>query len=113
MYDNSILYTDYVLSEIIARLKNKNAILFYTSDHGESLGENGAYGHGGDNIPEQMTVPFFIWTSDAFNKNNPQMWQKILANDKKEINYKYLFHSVLDCSGIKSDIIDSNLSLCR
>lgn len=114
MYDNSILYTDHVLSEIIGRLKNENAILFYISDHGESLGENGIYGHGGENnITEQMTVPFLVWTSDKFNVNNPGMVDNLSKKNKKEINYKYLFHSILDCSNIDSDIIDHNFSLCR
>ncbi len=113
MYDNTILYTDHILSEIITMLKNKNAIVFYTSDHGESLGENEVYGHGGNNIPEQITVPFFIWTSDSFNNNNPQIQQKISANDRREIDYRYLFHSILDCAGIKSMAINLDLSLCR
>jgi glucan phosphoethanolaminetransferase (alkaline phosphatase superfamily) len=113
MYDNSIVYTDHILSEIISRLKHKNAILFYTSDHGESLGENGVYGHGGDNIKEQMEVPFFVWASDSFNNQNPELSHNLLKNNKKAINYKYLFHSILDCSNIKSDVIDHSLSLCK
>ena len=41
-YDNSILYTDYVISSFINQLKKQNAIsyLYYISDHGESLGES-------------------------------------------------------------------------
>ena len=49
-YDNSILYTDFVLSEIIEKLKTYqdkyNVAMLYVSDHGESLGENGIYLHG-------------------------------------------------------------------
>jgi lipid A ethanolaminephosphotransferase len=49
-YDNTIVYTDFVLSQIIDRLKSHSAdidaFLFYASDHGESLGENGLYLHG-------------------------------------------------------------------
>lgn len=33
-YDNSILYTDYILSELIAKLEPYNADLLYFSDHG-------------------------------------------------------------------------------
>jgi glucan phosphoethanolaminetransferase (alkaline phosphatase superfamily) len=113
MYDNTILYTDHIISKIIESLKDKNAILFYTSDHGESLGENGVYGHGGQDIPEQMTVPFFVWTSDVFGNYSLEAQRKILTNEAKEINYRYLFHSILDCAGIKSQIIDPALSLCR
>lgn len=41
-YDNTLLYTDYLLSEIIKLLKEKKdyeSSLIYLSDHGESLGE--------------------------------------------------------------------------
>jgi len=45
-YDNTILYTDHVVSTLINYLKNKlnenSTFLFYASDHGESLGENDA-----------------------------------------------------------------------
>ena len=49
-YDNSILYTDFFLSEVIKVLKRNEqkfeSAMFYVSDHGESLGENGLYLHG-------------------------------------------------------------------
>jgi glucan phosphoethanolaminetransferase (alkaline phosphatase superfamily) len=113
MYDNSILYTDNFITSVIDRLRDRNAILFYTSDHGESLGENGVFGHGGDEIDEQMNVPFFVWTSNKFNSANPELYKNLSKNNNKEINYKFLFHSILDCSNIKGDIIDKNFSLCK
>jgi len=49
-YDNTILYTDYVLDRIIGFLKAQteqtNTAMIYVSDHGESLGENNMYLHG-------------------------------------------------------------------
>lgn len=53
-YDNAILYTDYFLSKTIELLENNEnyfeASMFYVSDHGESLGENGIYLHGLPNM---------------------------------------------------------------
>src|SRR6202008_4924655 len=40
-YDNSILYTDYFLHEVIERLTARHALMLYVSDHGESLGDEG------------------------------------------------------------------------
>lgn len=72
-YDNTIAYTDFVLSKIINQLdrladkENIETSLLYISDHGESLGESGAYLHG---LPyafapkEQTHVPMIYW-SDA------------------------------------------------
>jgi glucan phosphoethanolaminetransferase (alkaline phosphatase superfamily) len=110
-YDNSILYADHVLGEIIAKLKDRNAFLIYVSDHAESLGENGFYGHGSSEIPpEQKIVPLIAWFSDKYLANNPNLGYiphgKILSHDN-------IFHSILDCANIGSQIIDKTLSICH
>ncbi|HEG0589829.1 TPA: phosphoethanolamine--lipid A transferase [Campylobacter coli] len=69
-YDNTLLYTDYLLSEIIKLLKEKKdyeSSLIYLSDHGESLGENGIYLHGMPYAiaPSYQThIPVIFWSSD-------------------------------------------------
>ena len=81
-YDNTILYTDYLISEFIAELE-KNEIfegsLIYISDHGESLGENGIYLHG---LPyaiapdEQTHVPLMFYSKNSrFAKSIFQTYQ--------------------------------------
>ncbi|MCK5666161.1 MAG: phosphoethanolamine--lipid A transferase, partial [Thiotrichaceae bacterium] len=67
-YDNAILYTDYFLSKTIKLLKRNDAAfetaMFYVSDHGESLGENGLYLHGLPNFiapDSQRHVPAIIF----------------------------------------------------
>lgn len=48
-YDNSVFYTDVVLTKIYDYLKQnskKKTYFIYVSDHGELLGENGKFGHG-------------------------------------------------------------------
>lgn len=72
-YDNTILYTDFFISQAIQKLEKLtdqyNVALMYISDHGESLGENGVYLHG---MPysfapkEQTHVPMMMWMSDDF-----------------------------------------------
>ncbi|WP_229423914.1 phosphoethanolamine transferase, partial [Massilia frigida] len=75
-YDNTILYTDYVLSKTIDMLSQASlndgvdTSFVYFSDHGESLGENNMYLHGAPYImspPEQRHVPFMLWMSDGFS----------------------------------------------
>jgi lipid A ethanolaminephosphotransferase len=71
-YDNTILYTDYFLSEVIALLKRNTpsfeTSMLYVSDHGESLGENGLYLHG---LPfmfapqEQTKVAVVLWVGES------------------------------------------------
>jgi len=111
-YDNSILYTDFFLYNVISLLKDKNSFLIYVSDHAESLGEDGYYGHGGPMIKEQTTVPFIVWVSDEFKAKHPELVNSIASHVGNEISHDYVFHSMLDCAGINSKAIDHNLSLC-
>ncbi len=111
-YDNTILYTDFFLYSVISLLENNNAFLIYVSDHAESLGENGYYGHGGPLIKEQTTIPFIVWLSDKFKSKHPDLLDSIKSHMETEINHDYVFHSILDCVGVDSPIIDKNLSLC-
>jgi lipid A ethanolaminephosphotransferase len=73
-YDNTIAYTDYVLSRTIASLLARPDLataLVYVSDHGESLGEGGIYLHGWPYMvapKEQTTVPFLAWLSPSFQR---------------------------------------------
>lgn len=104
-YDNTILYTDYLLHSIIEILRSvecRSSMLFI-SDHGESLGENGLYMHG---MPmsvapkEQYEIPFVVWSSD----NSP-----IKSIDEAE--QYHIFHSVLDFLSIESPIYDEEYSI--
>lgn len=113
-YDNTILYTDWFISEVIKKFENKNAIIFYVSDHGQSLGENGIYTHGRpiETAPrEQRYATMFVWFSDIFlTKNRKKM---LTAKNKKNINHDYLFHSILNCSNIETKAVNKKLSICR
>jgi glucan phosphoethanolaminetransferase (alkaline phosphatase superfamily) len=112
-YDNSILYTDYILSEIISKLKDKNAFLIFASDHGESLGEGGIYAHGSHMNSEQLTIPFIFWVSDKFISTHHDIIDLLNKRKGSEVSHDYIFHSALDCAGIKSEVINPELSLCR
>ncbi len=73
-YDNTIAYTDFVLSKIMENLtnlpKNISSSMLFVSDHGESLGEHGVYLHG---FPyafapkEQVHVPLLFWSTTYQN----------------------------------------------
>ena len=74
-YDNTIRYVDGFIERVIARLareKDWKSSVFYVSDHGESLGENGIYLH---STPysvapaEQTRVPMMLWLSDAWRQD--------------------------------------------
>jgi lipid A ethanolaminephosphotransferase len=106
-YDNAVLYTDYFLSKVINFLKpysqNFETSMFYISDHGESLGENGLYLHG---------MPYFI-APDAQKHVASVMW---LGNGKKEnIEKPYsqdnLFHTLLGFYGVKTSVYKEDMDI--
>jgi KDO II ethanolaminephosphotransferase len=116
-FDNTVLYTDYFLNEIIKTVDKSNAILFYISDHGSFLGEGGIYANGsGDNVDDEAhNVPMFIYFSEKLqkNKNYKSKLMKAKLNQDKVLNPNYFFDSILDCSLIKSDLISKRkFSVC-
>ena len=108
-YDNTILYTDYILASLIEQLKELDGYsssMFYVSDHGESLGENNLYMHG---IPasiapkEQLEIPFIIWLSD----NTKEL------RENKSLSQHHVFHSILDFLALDSPIYDEEMSVFK
>lgn len=68
-YDNSILYIDFVLSQIIEHFKAQNienAQFIFTADHGEMLGlPDGKYGH--NKLAQEVYSVPFIWIGNKTN----------------------------------------------
>ncbi len=62
-YNNSLLYSDFILTKIIEYFKNNKTHIIFTSDHGEFLGEDGKFGH---NQFHKLIyeVPFFLYSND-------------------------------------------------
>lgn len=61
-YKNTVYYTDYIISEIVKKVKNsstKPTYLFFTSDHGTGIDNH--LGHGRLNIADQYEVPFILY----------------------------------------------------
>lgn len=113
-YDNTILYTDHFIKEVIERVRDSNAIVFYVSDHGESLGEEGRFGHGQDaGYHEQKKVPFFIWASERYILSNAEKYGALRKHLDAPLSHDHLFHTILDCTGVRSPVIDPSFSLCK
>lgn len=116
-YKNSVVYSMNILEQILEILENENSMVFFTPDHGISLGENGKIGNGDDSKPfEQISVPMFIWYSDLYQQKNPEIIANLKKNysqtQKEKITHENVFHSVLGCSEIKASWIKDDLNLC-
>ncbi len=73
-YDNGIRQADSNIYEIFKELKRKgylqNSIVVITGDHGESLGERGAYGHGHNLYSEEVQPPLLIYDPEPVAYGN-------------------------------------------
>lgn len=123
-YDNTILYTDSVVSKTIDALKARqatmNTALVYLSDHGESLGENGLYLHGTPYMlaPSQQThIPFMFWLSQDYKKNFGVDAQCLRNQAAKEaVSQDNLFSTVLGMMNIRTSVYQPQMDLltaCR
>jgi len=108
-YDNTIVYTDYILSRLIENLKQLkefNSAMIFVSDHGESLGEKNLYMHG---LPksiaprEQYEIPFIVWVSDSTKQLKPN----------KLLTQSHVFHSVLNFLSIQSPVYDEQMNIFK
>lgn len=126
-YDNTILYTDHIVSSVIDVLKkfpSYESGLLYVSDHGESLGENGVYLHG---IPysiapkQQTAVPMVLWMSDVMKKADHVDYDCLKKKAAEgHFSHDNLSHSLLSLMEVESsaykkelDIFDSCRTLPR
>lgn len=118
-YDNSIRYTDQLIGNTVAWLEQQGqpAVLYYVSDHGESLGEKGLYLHG---MPysiapqEQTHVPMLMWWSKAYQQRLDGTC--LHQRSHQPVSHDHLFHSVLGLAGVNTQVHDAKLDLtapCR
>lgn len=116
-YDNAILYTDHFLARTIALLKRNDGAfataMFYLSDHGESLGENGVYLHG---LPyavapkEQIQVPAVMWFGANFKTLDIERLQK---KRDMPLTHDWLFHTLLGFLQIETAVYRPELDILQ
>lgn len=107
-YDNSIVYTSHVVADLLKKLQpledEYNLAVIYTSDHGESLGEDDMYLHSAvyDYAPDYQTeVPFWVWMPDSAVKNMNYSRSCLRRQSQKQISHDNMFHSLLGLAGVE------------
>jgi glucan phosphoethanolaminetransferase (alkaline phosphatase superfamily) len=103
-YDNSILYTDWFLAQLIDTLKgsNKAAALMYVADHGQTLFDGSCrqvfHGH---NTQFEFHVPAFAWYSDAYGARFPDKLVQLRAHRAAPLSTENVFHTLVDLGDIR------------
>jgi glucan phosphoethanolaminetransferase (alkaline phosphatase superfamily) len=110
-YDNSIVYTDHLLSELVGLLvKHGGAAAFiYCSDHGENLrdDERELFGHFHNNEYD-LPVPMLLWYSDRYRELFPEAVAAAHQNAERPLTTRSVFYTLADLAG--GDISDPDLA---
>jgi len=113
-YDNSVLFNDFILGEIIKSLSGQDMVsaMLFVSDHGELLfdGDSLVRGHG-FGIKEDLHIPMFIWTSKEYRAAFPGKVQNLIANKDLPVSAENIFYSFLDMANIGYDVEDLSKSV--
>lgn len=114
-YDNSILYTDFILDSLIQTISSTKrcACLIYMPDHGENLcdDERKLWVHGSYEGSEwEYHVPLLVWYSDLFKEKYPNKTVALQANRNKQVSSQVLFHTLCDLVNLH-EVVDCHYSL--
>jgi glucan phosphoethanolaminetransferase (alkaline phosphatase superfamily) len=102
-YDNSILYTDWFLSQVLGQLKESGQLssLLFVADHGQTLYDGTCnlafHGH---NTQYEFHVPAFVWYSDRYRNTWPDKVARLRSHQKSRLSTENIFHSLLDMEDI-------------
>ncbi|MDP1542322.1 MAG: phosphoethanolamine--lipid A transferase [Polycyclovorans sp.] len=106
-YDNTILYTDFVVASTIETLKRYAATIdsaaLYVSDHGESLGERGLFLHGAPYLvaPDvQVKIPLYAWFSAGYRERTQLNPDCVSGKTDQPFSHDNLFHTTLAMLGV-------------
>jgi len=115
-YDNSVLYTDYILWRIISEVKRQNSLswVIFFSDHGENLydTEQELRGHGFANPTHyEFDVPLLMWYSDKYQRMYGERIEEIRNNSSTQCSLESMFHSLCDLLDIILKLSDPQLSI--
>lgn len=105
-YDNSILYTDSILGEIVHSLESVSepSLMIYLSDHGEDVYDRGDFR---GRAPEAAGVPFIIYANPAYIRNNPSVVEDMERSISNPFSTSELPNILLHLTGTQYPLYDS------
>ena len=105
-YDNSLLYTDYVINEVIDLFKDDEAVVFYIPDHGLDLFHTRSdyYLHALVANPESVSyaiqIPFLVYATDKYRARFPDIVARMENTLDNRFQTEDLIYTVMDVAHI-------------
>ena len=111
-YVNSIYYNDEVVASIAEHYKNEATILFYFSDHGESMfdvpDKPTFFGHGLA-LKSNVEIPFMVYVSPKLRQEFPGLYERIVRYKDRPIVNDLFTNSLLGLLGVTSKYSNEKL----
>lgn len=112
-YDNTVLYTDFIVAGLIRQLQQQQAIasLLLVSDHGENIfdGDCDKSGHG-HNTEFDYRVGALWWGSELFSQQFPEKTRQLSQAARQPLLTSQTFHTMLQLADIHYPSQQSKLS---
>lgn len=108
-YANATRYNDSLINVLWERVKHRDVIAIYLSDHGEECYDYRSFYERSDQnhlTPEiahyQFEIPFFIMVSDSFRINHPDIVEQVAASVEKPFISSDICHMLFSLAGIQT-----------
>lgn len=103
-YDNSVRYTDFILSSILSKIKSEdgpNALLFF-SDHGEDV--MAGLGHNSGMFTfEMVEIPMLGWFSQSYKEKYRITYENLKRNIDKLYSNDFIFDTILGLINVETN----------
>ena len=118
-YDNAILYNDSVVTEIVKKFENDDAIVIYVPDHGEECYEGDMHFfcrlHSAQIDARlahaEFDIPMWIWCSRKYIRRRPEIFHEIMSSRNRRFMTDALPHMLLYLGGISCPEYQDRLNL--
>lgn len=112
-YENALFYNDFVVSYLIGKFRDKDALIIYLPDHGEAVYDHGyRSGHVEENPTQEMLeVPMVFWGSPEFRSKHSDKWEQLQAAVNRPYMTDDMIHTVLDLLDIATAEYDPAKSI--
>lgn len=109
-YDNSLLYTDYILQQIFEYLDQHNQLqaMIYVSDHGENM----QYTHTASPFVFDMVhIPMWIYLSPQYEAHYPSTIEALRNNNQKVFTNDLVFELISGILQAPSNVYDEKYDI--
>lgn len=115
-YLNSLLYTDFVLDQLLQRVSatGRMATVVYLADHGENKPDAPILpASHGTITPDVIEIPFLIWFSPEMRKEKKALVDGLISNTRKHISTLDVFPTLCELYNLRTFEADSRRSLAN